>query len=209
MYILYYSPGSASMLPHLLLREIGAQHELRAVSIDSGANRSPDYLKLNPNGVLPTLVIDGKPHAETAALLLMLCERHPEAGLAPAPGTPQRLDFLQGVMHLANTLQPAFRLWFYPGDLPQADADAVKAGVRSRIEDCFARLDAQLDGRDYLLGGDKPSALDFYAVMLMRWSRNMPRPATQWPRLQGLADRIRARDSWRKLYELEGLTEWA
>jgi glutathione S-transferase len=209
MYTLYYSPGAASMLPHLLLREIGAPHELRAVDIGAGANRSADYLQLNPDGVIPTLLIDGTPHAETAALLLMLCERHPEAGLAPPVGSPQRLAFLQGVLHLANTLQPAFRLWFYPGDLGPADADAVKAGVRGRIEQTFARLDAQLDGRDYLLGGAQPSALDFYAVMLMRWSRNMPRPATEWPRLKALADRIRARDSWRKLYELEGLTEWA
>ena len=44
--------------------------------------------------------------------------------------------------------------------------------------------------------------------MLMRWSRKMPRPATEWPALKALADRVRARPSWKKLYELEGLTEW-
>jgi glutathione S-transferase len=44
--------------------------------------------------------------------------------------------------------------------------------------------------------------------MLMRWSRNMPRPATEWPALERLADRIRARPSWQRLYEVEGLREW-
>jgi glutathione S-transferase len=45
--------------------------------------------------------------------------------------------------------------------------------------------------------------------MLMRWSRNMPRPATDWPQLAALAQRMKARPSFRTLYEREGLTEWA
>jgi glutathione S-transferase len=36
----------------------------------------------------------------------------------------------------------------------------------------------------------------------------MPRPATEWPALERLADRIRARPSWQRLYEVEGLREW-
>lgn len=207
MYTLYYSPGAASMLPHLLLLEIGAEFQLSLVDTQSGANRGADYLRLNPNGTVPTLAIDGEPCRETPALLLMLCERHPEAGLAPAPGSAQRNAFLQWTLYLANTLQPSFRLWFYPSDLG-VDAEALKAGLRPRIEGCFEQIDALLaDGRPYLLG-DTLSALDFYAVMLMRWSRNMPKPATQWPRLKALADRIRARPSWKRLYEVEGLTEW-
>lgn len=208
MYTLYYSPGAASMLPHLLLLEIGAEFQLSRVDTQSGANRGADYLRINPNGTVPTLAIDGEPCRETPALLLMLCERHPEAGLAPAPGSATRNAFLQWTLYLANTLQPAFRLWFYPSDVG-VDADTLKAGLRPRIEACFEQIDAQLaDGRPYLLG-ETLSALDFYTVMLMRWSRNMPKPATQWPHLQALADRIRARPSWKRLYEVEGLTEWA
>lgn len=208
MYTLYYSPGAASLLPHLLLLEMGVTYELRRVDTASGEQRSPEYLRLNPNGVVPTLIVDGQPWAETAALLLLLCERHPEAGLAPAIDAPERAAFLQGVLYLANTLQPAFRLWFYPGDVGTVDAAALKEGLRVRIETCFDRLADQLaDGRPYLLG-ERVSALDLYATMLMRWSRNMPRPATEWPALKALADRVRARPSWRRLYEIEGLTEW-
>lgn len=210
MYTLYYAPGAASLLPHLLLLEIGAPHELRKLDLQAGAQRDPEYLRLNPNGVVPTLIVDGEARSETAALLLLLCERHPEAGLAPAPGTPQRAAFLQGVLFLANTLQPTFRFWFYPEDAGAVDAEALRAGLRGRIEGCFDQLAAQLaDGRSYLLGGDAPSALDLYATMLMRWSRNMPRPATEWPALAALAGRIRARPAWQRLYAVEGLTEWA
>jgi len=53
------------------------------------------------------------------------------------------------------------------------------------------------------------STADFYLTMLMRWSRNMPSPATQWPHLAALAGAMRSRPSFRTLYEREGLTEWA
>jgi glutathione S-transferase len=209
MYTLYYAPGSASMVVHLALLELGVAHELRRVDLEAGAQRDPDYLRLNPNGVVPTLLIDGQPYFESSALAFVLAERHSDRGLAPAPGAATRTAYLQWMFHLANTLQPAFRLWFYPSDLGEADPSAVKAAARSRIESTWDRLDAQLAaGGPYLLG-DAISVLDLYATMLMRWSRNMPRPATQWTNLRALADRVRSRDSFKRLYEVEGLTEWA
>ena len=62
-------------------------------------------------------------------------------------------------------------------------------------------------GGPYMLGAQF-YGVDLLATMLMRWSRNMPRPATQWPALRQLADLVRARPSWQRLYEVEGLTEW-
>jgi glutathione S-transferase len=61
MYTLYYSPGAASMVVHLALLEAGAPHRLQQIDLDNGEQRQPDYLKLNPNGLVPTLSIDGKP----------------------------------------------------------------------------------------------------------------------------------------------------
>ena len=209
MYTLYYAPGAASMLPHLVLLETGAAHALQAVDIAARQQKSADYLKLNPNGLVPTLLVDGTPMAEAAAQALLLAERHPEAGLAPAAGSAQRLPFLQWLFHFANTLQPAFRLWWYPGDAGDVDAEAVKAGARRRIEAVWDRLDAHLAAQGPYVLGEAFSLLDLYAVMLMRWSRNMPRPALDWPHLAALAGRVRARPSWRALYAAEGLTEWA
>ncbi|HEY0137905.1 MAG TPA: glutathione S-transferase [Nannocystis sp.] len=207
MYTLHYSPGSASMLIHLLLLEIGAAHELRRVDLEAGAQRDPAYLRLNPGGVVPTLIVDGQPCWETAGLALLLSERHPEAGLAPLPGSPLRPAHLQWVAYLANALQPAFRTWFYP-EAAEPEAGVIMAAARRRIEACWDRIDAHLAGGPYLLG-DQPSVADFYATMLMRWSRKMPRPATDWPQLAALAGRIKARPSWQRLYEIEDLTEWA
>lgn len=210
MYTLYYSPGTASMAVHLALLEIGVDHELRLIDFDSLAQKDPEYLRLNPNGVVPTLIVDGTPVYECAALLLLLGERHPEAALAPASGSPQRGIYLQWMLHLANTLQPAFRQWFYPADFgPIEDDDTMREYARRRIETCWDRLDMHLAAHGPYVLGESPSIVDLYATMLMRWSRNMPKPADRWPALAALAQRIKARPAWRRLYEIERLTEWA
>ncbi len=208
MYTLYYSPGTASMVVHLALLEIGAPHKLELVDFKANAQRDPDYLKLNPQGRVPTLNVDGRPVFESAALLMLLAERHPEARLAPAVGTPEREAWYQWIVYLSNTLAATYRLWFYPPDLGFEEHPAeVRAAIQHRVEGAFALLDAHLSAHGpYMLG--EFTGVDLLLTMLMRWSRNMPKPATEWPALKKLADLVRARPSWKKLYEIEGLTEW-
>lgn len=207
-YTLYWSPATASMVVHWMLIELGVPHEMVRVDLESKQHKSADYLKLNPNGVVPTLVVDGEPRFECAALAMMLAERHPEAGFSPAVGTPARADYLVWIVHLANMLQPAYRAWFYPDEAAGAGyQDEAKAVARARIEATWDRVEAHLANRTYMTG-EAVSALDFYATMLMRWSRNMPKPATTWPAIARYVARMKARPSFRTLYEREGLTDW-
>ncbi|MFL9860887.1 glutathione S-transferase family protein [Paraburkholderia madseniana] len=208
-YRLYYSPGAASMAVHWMMIEMGIPFDVHLVDIDAGNQRNPDYLRLNPSGRVPTLVVDGTPRHESAALLMLLAERHPEAALAPAPGSADRAAWLELMIYLANTLLPAMRDWFYADvDGDPAGAVAVQALAQRRIEEACDRLDADLaDGRDYLVGG-KLSTADFLAVMLMRWTRNMPRPALGWPHLARYIRGLRALPSFIESNAREGLTEW-
>jgi glutathione S-transferase len=209
MYILYYSPGTASMVVHLALLEIGADYRLELVDFDKKAQHNQEYLRLNPGGKVPTLVIDGRPVYESAALLTVLAERHPEAKLIPPAGTPARDAWLQWTYFLSNALMSTYRLWFYPYELGNEEhSPAIRAALQHKIENVWDHLEAHLSAHGpYLLGSDFSGA-DLMLTMLMRWSRNMPRPATEWPALKRLADLVRARPSWKRLYELEGLSEW-
>ncbi len=210
MYTLYYSPGAASLVVHWLLIETGVRHELRRVDIEAGDHRRPEYLALNPAGRVPTLLVHGEPLVESAALVMHLADMHPNFNLAPAVGSIERGRYYQWVHTLASSLQPSFRLWFYPQEAAgEAHADAARALARERIEATWDRIDAHLQKRGPYLLGAGVSAVDFLLAMLMRWSRNMPRPATDWPQLDALAKRMKARPSFRLLYEREGLTEWA
>jgi glutathione S-transferase len=208
-YRLYYSPGTASMAVHWALIELGVSFE--AVQLDFGADqqRDPAYLKLNPMGRVPTLVVDGEPVSESAALLMLLAERHPEVGLAPAPGDPERASWLETVVWLANNLQPPMRDWFYADkDGEASGAPAVRDLARRRIEAAWPRLAGQFtDGRAYLFG-DRPGGADFLAAMLMRWSRNMPHPANEQPALAAYLARMGVLPSYAELCRREELTPW-
>lgn len=103
---LYGSTSTAALVVHWLLIELGIEHELVLLDFDAREHKSAEYLALNPAGVVPTLLIDGLVLTEAAAIALYLADRHPEAHLLPALGTPQRADAYRWMFWCANTLQP-------------------------------------------------------------------------------------------------------
>ena len=206
---LYYAPGAASFLVHWLLIELDVPHGLQLVDTAAKAQKSPEYLALNPNGVVPTLVIDGQPRFEVSALLMTLADADPQHRLAPTPDSPQRAEYVQWMFHLANAVQPLFRLWWYPQEpAGEAHRDAVLAHTQPRIEAAWQRLDDQLAKRGPYLLGDAPSAADLYLTMLLRWSRSMPKPGDSWPHLGELARLMKSRPAFAELYVREGLEDW-
>jgi glutathione S-transferase len=206
MYVLHYYPGNASLLPHMLLREIGAPFELRLVDRTRDAHKSPEYLALNPNGLIPVLIDGDLVLYETAAVAMHLCDRHPEAGLAPPLGTPERAHFYKWMAHLTNTVQAEYLMWFYPEryvDLADA-VPRVKAVAEARLDAMFDRIAGQLGGKPWLLG-ERFSAADLFLTMVIRWGRNLARPPRTIPALGALAERVLARPAVRAAFEAEGL----
>jgi glutathione S-transferase len=206
-YTLYYAPGTASLCLHWLLIELDVPFEAVAVDFAAGDQRTAEFLRLNPAGRVPTLVVDGAGYGESAALLMWLAERH--AAFAPAPGTAERGRWLETMAWLSSTVGSAMRDWFYADkDGPPEGAAAVRDLARSRIEAAWARLDDQLaDRRPYVLG-EAVSTADLLATMYMRWSRNMTQPATSWPLLTPYVTQMRARPAFAEVCRREGLTEW-
>ncbi|GAB2491989.1 glutathione S-transferase family protein [Pseudoxanthomonas sangjuensis] len=207
--VLYGSRSTASLVVHWLLIELGIEHELRLLDFDRREQKSPDYLKINPQGRVPALVIDGQVLTESAAIAMQLADLHPRAGLAPGLGTKERGDYYRWLFFCAYTLMPAYRSWFYP-DEPAGDAnvDAVKANARILIESAWQQVHEHLAANGPYLLGEKRSAADFVLTMLMRWSRNMPKPTDTWPALHAHAQRMKALPSFREVYRREGLTDW-
>ena len=209
MYTLYYSPGAASMAVHWLLIELGQPPELRLLDFQSRQQKSPEYLALNPAGVVPTLLIDGQPMFEVGAILVHLADAHPGAAFAPAFDDPRRREHYQWMFHLANAVQPLLRLWWYPSEAAGEDNTAAALDqVQLRLETAWDRLDAHLGAHGPYMLGEQVSTADFHLTMLMRWARKTRKPATTWPHLAAHAQRMKARPSFARVYEREGLTEW-
>lgn len=208
---LYYSPGSANLVPHILLEEIGAPFELVLVDRANAAHKKPEYLKLNPNGQIPVLVDDDFVLYETAAIALYLADRFVEKKLAPPPGTPQRAHYTQWMVWCTNTLQAMMMHFFYPERMvDDGDASAaaqVKRRAEARAGGMLDVLDQQLaaHGGDWLLGVDF-SAVDPYALMLGRWTRSFARPARSLPHLGPYLQRMLARPAVKRAFASEKLS---
>ena len=212
MYQLYYSPGKANLAPHMLLEEIGVPFQLVAVDTDNNAHRGAAYLRLNPNGRLPTLVDGDLVLYEAAAICLHLADRHPEARLAPALGTAERAHFYKWLMYLTNTLQAELITYFYPERL--TDDDAATAQVKRHAE---ARVGTMLDlieetlaqnagaGRGPFLLGDSFTAVDPFLLMLCRWTRNMRHPARARSHLGRTLETLLARPAVLRAFAGEGI----
>ncbi len=206
---LYGSVSTASLVVHWLLIELGIEHELVLLDFDRREHKSAQYLALNPAGVVPTLMIDGQVLTEAAAIALYLADRHPEAGLLPAPGTPARGAAYRWMFWCANTLQPAYRAWFYPHEAAgEANVAATQAMARQRLEAAWQQMAAHLQAQGPYVLGEAPSVVDFMLVMLMRWSRNMPTPTDTWPVLKAHATSMKTRAAFAEVYRREGITDW-
>jgi glutathione S-transferase len=206
MYQLYYSPSSASTVVHAMFNELDVPFELVRVQLDA-PTRDPAYLQLNPHGSVPTLVIDGQPMLESAAIVMTLAERHPEKGLAPAH---KRALWQQWSVYLPIALGAAYRLWFYPSELggTAIHSPEISAALQAKFAKVFDYIDGHLAANGPYLLGDTFSSADLQLMMYLRWSRNMPKPATEWPNLNKFAMMIAQRPSWKKVNEVEQLTDW-
>jgi len=208
---LHYHPGNASMTPHLVLRELGVPFELKFVDRANAAHKSPEYLELNPNGLIPVLVDGDLVLYESAAIVLHLVDAHPAAGLAPALGTPERAQFYKWLVWLSGTMISMMQHYFYsermvaPGNV--AGALEVKAQAEAKLGAMFDQIDAQLasHGGPWLLG-QRFSAVDPMAFMLCRWSRGFTRPARTLPHIAPFLERMLARPAVQKVFEVEQLS---
>jgi glutathione S-transferase len=210
MYKLYWAPSGANMTPHAILEEVGAPFELIKIDLDLGQQRDPQYLKLNPHARVPTLIYDDhRVMYESAAISLFLTERHPEAGLAPLPGDPDRGPFLQWMAHLTNTVQEALMHYWHPDfyiEGAQRQGELKQAG-EERTGKHFAFIDRQLADGGPFLCGSKLYVCDYFLAMLVRWTRLMATPAHASPNINRLVRAVIARPAYARMLKAEGIEQ--
>ncbi|MDI3431040.1 glutathione S-transferase [Aeromonas sp. V90_14] len=204
MFKLYYYPNNASLAPHFLLHHVQADYELLLVDKKSNAQKLANYLKLNPAGRIPTLVVDGQAIFESPAICIHICELHPEYELIPLIGDPKRPLFFQWLSFLNNTLQAELMVRYYPHKhtTDEASIPSVIAAQDERIAEALSIINDQLEKNEYLLG-DKFSACDYFLFMLAGWSLPIKRSPMTFNHLALYLQRLSENPTVRAVCELE------
>jgi glutathione S-transferase len=184
MMTLYFAPGASSMAPHIALHEIGVPFEAKPLSFAKGELKAPEFLALNPEGKVPTLLIDGRPLTEVAAILFYLARRHPEAGLLPNGDAEAEAQVISWMSFIAATVHPVLRQ------------------RNERTTQAFGFADRKLGAREWAVG--RYSIADIHLFRLYwRYARSVkPAPET-FPALASHWDRMMKRPAVRRTCEIE------
>ena len=204
MYTLYWSPNSAALAAQICLEEAGAKYETRSVPINEVPQKDPEYLKLNPAGKVPTLVIDGKQVVyECAAICLLLADRHKTAKLMPDSSDPALGPVLQWLIFQTNTLQPAILRFYYPDrhTTDKKNTQSVVDSAQAEIADHWKRIDAYLGAHGPYFAGQRFSVADAYAFMLSNWESCCPGLHDRFPNVKRLSDIVRARPAVQRILQ--------
>lgn len=198
MYNLIGRKGSGSIGPHFALEELGVPYVF--THVEKEHLTSPEYLKLNPMGRVPALVLPtGETMVESAAMIAYLAGAHPSA-LAPKAGTLAHARFLQWLVFLSANVYETYLRYFY-ADRYTADgekgAGAVKAQAAADLAKQFSIVEAALSPN--LAGGDL-SLADHYLYMLATWYDPAPEALyAKHPKIGALAKRLEARPTVQKV----------
>jgi glutathione S-transferase len=194
---LYYGSGACSFVPHVGLEAIkaatGEDFETHSVKLHKDEQHSPEYLALNPLGLVPVLLVDGKPLTQIVAICDYLDRRCPQAGLLPADPW-QRAQALSTFAWMNNTVHPTFTHIFRPTKF--ASTEDAQSDVRNMAVAAFRehleRIQGMLQQTGPLLLGDKLSFLDAYALTFLRWAGFGGIDPASLPDYQAYAERVAA-----------------
>jgi glutathione S-transferase len=160
----YTNPMSRGRIVRWMLEEVGAPYETVLLDYASTMN-APDYLAINPMGKVPAIRHGDTIVTEGAAICTYLADAFPEAGLAPAPGTPERGAYYRWMFFGAGPVETAALVKALNATVP-ADRTAMAGyGTHAMVADVLEQL---VGANDYILG-DRFSAVDVYLGSQIGW----------------------------------------
>ena len=194
MNTLFFSPGACSLASAIALAESGMSYRLQRVKFADNEQRSPEYLKLNPNGRVPVLVTDKGAISENLAILSYIAQMAPDAKLAPlddpfAFGRMQAFNaYLAATVHVAFAHKRRGYRW--------ADSEAalqdMAAKAPKNMRDCFTLIESEYLTGPWVLG-DTYSVADAYLFTLADWLSGLGIDRGEFPRVADHYDRMRER----------------
>ncbi len=184
MLTLYFATGASSMAAHIALHEVGAPFEGRPMSFAKKEMRQPAFLAINPEGKVPTLLIDGRVLTEVAGILFYLARRFPAAGLLPGD-IEAEAQVVSWMSFIASTIHPARR----------------QGLEHARM--VYALADKRLGDNDWTVGG-RYSIADIHLFRLYWRFRNSLNPGPgEFPNIERHYARMMERPAVKKTIEVE------
>ena len=208
--VLYYSPGSCSFAPHVILNEIGLPFELRKFSTMTGENFSKEYLAINSKGRIPALFINDFLLTENSAILAYLGRNFPDANVYPNTTAEDEARCLEWLAWCTNTAHLAYAQIYRPERFINDEAfyPLISEKGAESFQDCLSFIDDHLKNSQYAVG-DQFTVVDPFWLVFFGWgARQGYKMKVNYPNYTKYAEELDKRDSVRTTLESEGISLW-
>jgi glutathione S-transferase len=203
--IFFAAPMSSATPVASALAELGVPHERINFDLSEGKHKQPEFLKLNPNGKVPTLVVDGTPMFEALAIMQWLGDRYGvERKLWPRFDAPERLVALSWSTWGYVTYGPALMRLNQacsPRVSPELHSAAQAEHAHKELDQLLGVLDARLADRQHLLG-ETYSLADLIVASCVMYGTMLGVPVDGHAHVKGWLDRFRQRPAIRSAWAL-------
>jgi glutathione S-transferase len=203
---LYYAPGACSLASHIALEEVGLPYETQKLDLAAGDQRKPEYLRLNPRGRVPTLVVDGNVLTENVGILTYFGGGYSQGKLWPKD-TWHQAQAVATMAWLSNTVHTTFAHIFraarYADD--PAVQEVIKAKATQTATDLLKEIDSLLASKKWCIT-NQYTVVDGYLLVFYRWGNRSKMPVREMKNYSALIDRVMARPAVKKVMADEGIT---
>jgi glutathione S-transferase len=196
---LYHASQSRSVRPRWMLEEIGVPYEIVRLNLSAGDAKKPEYLAVNPNGTVPTLVDGDLTLFESAAICQYLADKFPQKRLAPPLGTPARGLYYQWIHYAMSGLEPPLvTIFLHTIRKPEAERIPVLVSeARTQLGTVLGVVEQAVLGRTFILG-DQLTTADVMVGSTLVWAQMMSLLGDQQPATAAYLARLASRPAFQR-----------
>lgn len=195
---LYYSPGTCSLAPDIVMHELALQFDMVKVDLQSKQTDEGDYRQVNPKGYVPAIKLDsGEVLTEVAVMLQYLSDQSPQKNLFPRFGSMERYHAMEWLNFVATEFHKGIGMFFNP-----ALTDDVKKALTERLGGRFKVFDAHVQKGEWILGSQF-SIVDAYAFTVLRWAHYVKIDLSAYRGILGFMERVQNRPAVAAALEAE------
>jgi glutathione S-transferase len=185
---LYYSPGTCSLAPDIVMHELALKFDMVKVDLQSKQTNEGDYRQVNPKGYVPAIQLDsGEVLTEVAVMLQYLSDQNPQKNLFPRFGSMERYHAMEWLNFVATELHKGIGTLFNP-----ALTDDAKKALTEKLGGRFKVFDAHVQKSEWILGSQF-SIVDAYAFTVLRWTHYVKIDLSAYKGILGFMERVQNR----------------
>ncbi|MEH6443090.1 MAG: glutathione S-transferase N-terminal domain-containing protein [Oceanospirillaceae bacterium] len=205
---LYYSPGSCSLAPHIVLEELNVPYETLLISTTDGSTRSAEHLKINPKGRIPVLDVDGEIITEAAAIMIYLALQYSDSDILPSnpigiARTIEWMNWLSGIH--ASIIAQSWRTERFTDEV--SAYAAIKDKGMLNLQATYHQIDIKLAHKKWAVA-DKYSIADPYLLVLFRWGNRLGLDMRRYKNWTLHAARMEQRPAVQAVLRKEEISIW-